>query len=105
MVMVDLLDTLVFDTLPSTLRCVGMLYRLAVSTFVSIHMMPSSQSMSSRKMVSCEGVAFSNRVLHYATSLRGTRQYWLKQRSQLTAMVETLGLPTVFFIHSAADLQ
>ena len=58
-----------------------------------------------RDMVSREGEAFSNRVLHYASSLRGTRQYWFKQRSRLIAMVDTLGLPTVFFTHSAADLQ
>ena len=56
-------------------------------------------------MVGREGEALSNRVLHFATSLRGTRQYWFKQRSQLIAMVNTLGLPTVFFTHSAADLQ
>lgn len=51
------------------------------------------------------GEAFSNRVLHYATSLHGTRQYWMRQRSRLIAMVDTLGLPTIFFTHSAADLQ
>ena len=28
-----------------------------------------------------------------------------KQRSQLIAMIDTLGLPTVFFTHGAADLQ
>ena len=56
-------------------------------------------------MVGRDGEIFSNRVLHYATSLRGTRQYWFKQRSRLIAMVDTLGLPTVFFTHSAADLQ
>ena len=58
-----------------------------------------------RDMVGRQGDAFSNRVLHYASSLRGTRQYWFKQRSRLIAMVDTLGLPTVFFTHSAADLQ
>ena len=58
-----------------------------------------------RDMVGREGESFSNRVLHYAASLRGTRQYWFKQRSQLIAMVDTLGLPTIFFTHSAADLQ
>ena len=56
-------------------------------------------------MVGHEGEAFSNRVLHYAASLRGTRQYWFQQRSRLIAMVNTLGLPTIFFTHSAADLQ
>ena len=58
-----------------------------------------------RDMVGREGEAFSNRVLHYAASLRGTRQYWFKQRSHLISMVDTLGLPTIFFTHSAADLQ
>ena len=58
-----------------------------------------------RDMVGREGEAFSNCVLHYAGSLRGTRQYWFKQRSRLIAMVDTLGLPTIFFTHSAADLQ
>ena len=56
-------------------------------------------------MVGSENEAFSNRVLHFATSLRGTRPYWFKQRSRLIAMVDTLGLPTVFFTHSAADTQ
>ena len=58
-----------------------------------------------RDMVGRDGEAFSNRVLHYAASLRGTRHYWMKQRSRLIAMVDTLGLPTVFFTHSAANLQ
>lgn len=49
--------------------------------------------------------AFSNRVLHFGASLRGTRQFWSKQKSRLISMVDTLGLPTVFFTHSAADLQ
>ena len=46
-----------------------------------------------RDMVGREGEFFSNRVLHYAGSLRGTGQ----------SMVDALGLPTVFFTHSAAD--
>ena len=58
-----------------------------------------------RDMVGREGEASSNRVLHYAASLQGTRQYWFKQRSYLISMVDTLGLPTIFFTHSAADLQ
>ena len=58
-----------------------------------------------RDMVGREGEVFSNRVLHYASTLRGTRQYWFRQKSRLIAMVDTLGLPIVFFSHSAADLQ
>ena len=31
-----------------------------------------------RDMVGNEGAAFSNRVLHFASSLRGTGPYWFK---------------------------
>ena len=58
-----------------------------------------------RDMIGREGEVYSNRVLHYASSLRGTRQYWFKQRARLIAMVDAFHLPTIFFIHSAADLQ
>ena len=56
-------------------------------------------------MVGHDRDTLSNRVLHFGTSLRGMRQFWQKQRSHLTAMVDTLGLPTAFFTLSAADLQ
>ena len=58
-----------------------------------------------RDMVGRQGDAFSKRVVHFASSLRGTKQYWFRQRSRLLSMVDTLGLPTIFFTHSAADLQ
>lgn len=58
-----------------------------------------------RDMVGREGEAFSSRVQHFASSLRGTRSYWFRQRTRLISMVDTLGLPTVFFTHSSANLQ
>ena len=58
-----------------------------------------------KHMVGSEGTSLANRVLHFAASLCGNRQYWMKQRTRLTAMVDTLGMPTVFFTHSAADMQ
>ena len=58
-----------------------------------------------RDMVGRGSDVFSNKVLHFGASLRGIRQFWLKQKSRLIAMIDTLGLPTVFFTHSAADLQ
>ena len=57
------------------------------------------------KISSNSGEILSSKVLHFGASLRSTRQFWLKQKSRLTAMVDTLGLSTVFFTHSAADLQ
>ena len=56
-------------------------------------------------MVGRDGENFSNHVLHYASSLRGTRQYWMQQRRRLISMVDVLGTPTIFFTHSAADFQ
>ena len=75
---------------------------------IYIHQHPRDAQLSVeelRDMVGREGEVFSNRVLYYATSLRGTRQYWFKQRSRLIAMVDTIGLPTIFFTHSAANFQ
>ena len=83
----------------------------ALACFTSRTYLRSSASIDAqlsveelRRMVGRDGEVFSNRVRYYATSLRGTRQYW---RSRLIAMVDTLGLPTVFFFftHIAADLQ
>ena len=56
-------------------------------------------------MIGSESSALSNRILHFASALRGTCQYWMKQRSRLISMVNTLGLPTVFLTHSAADIH
>ena len=47
-------------------------------------------------MVGRDGENFSNHVLRYASSLRGTRQYWIQQRRRLIAMVDVLGTPTFF---------
>ena len=58
-----------------------------------------------KSMVECGGEQFSKKVMHYASNLRGTKQYWFKQRIRLIAMIDKLGLPTVFFTHSAADGQ
>ena len=56
-------------------------------------------------MVECVGEAFSNHVWHRGASFRGTKQYWFRQCSWLMSMIDTLGLHTIFFTHSAADLQ
>uniref|UniRef100_A0A1X7VR93 Helitron helicase-like domain-containing protein n=1 Tax=Amphimedon queenslandica TaxID=400682 RepID=A0A1X7VR93_AMPQE len=56
-----------------------------------------------RDMIGQEGERFSNKVVHYGTSLRGTWQYWFKLRNKLIAMIDTLELPTIFFTHRAAD--
>ena len=66
---------------------------------------PEDARLSVDELRDMVDTSFSSRVCHYAGFLRGTRPYWMKQRSCLIAMVDTLGLPTVFFTHSAADLQ
>ena len=72
---------------------------------VYVRQHPEDARLSVDELCDMVDTAFSSRVCHYAGSLRGTRPYWMKQRSCLIAMVDTLGLPTVFFTHSAADLQ
>ncbi len=73
---------------------------------VYVHQSPHDCHLSVdelRDMVGSE--VFSSKVLHFGASLRCTHQFWMKQKSKLVAMVDTFGLPTVFFTHSAADLQ
>ena len=97
----------VSDTLPSTLRCGGV-WRALQTSCIYVRQNPHDAHLSVEElcdMVGREGETFSNRVLHYAASLQETRQYWFRQRSRFIAMVDTLGLPTIFFTHSAADLH
>jgi len=42
-------------------------------------------------------------LILFGSSLRGTRAYWMKCRSELTDMVTQLGCPTLFFTLSAVD--
>lgn len=56
-----------------------------------------------RHMVGREGEAFSNRVLHYRCVKSTWHQAILVPATE--SMVDSLGLPTIFFTHSAADLQ
>ena len=34
-----------------------------------------------------------------------SKQYWFRERNRLIAMIDTLGLSTIFFTHSAPDHQ
>lgn len=58
-----------------------------------------------REMVHHGGESLANRVQHFGYNIHGTRAYWFSQRSRLIAMIDSLGLPTIFFTHSAADTQ
>ncbi len=73
-------------------------------TYIKQHPKDAHLSLEDLKeMISSVGKEFSKRVLHYATSLPGTKQFWFKQRSRLISMIDCLGMPTIFFTHSAAD--
>ncbi|KAE8737685.1 hypothetical protein FOCC_FOCC016848 [Frankliniella occidentalis] len=52
-----------------------------------------------------ENPALLKKILFYNSSLRGTRSYWYARGQELLAMIEQLGLPTLFFTLSAADLH
>ena len=43
-----------------------------------------------RELVGHDNNAFTSRVLHFGATLRGTRQFWLKQKRRLISMVDTL---------------
>lgn len=54
-------------------------------------------------MVRRSGASFLSATL--PALLHGTTPYWFKQHSLLIAMVDMLGIPTIFFTHSSADTQ
>ena len=83
-----------------------MLWRALQAGRVYIKQHPKDARLSLdelKSMVECGGEQFSKKVMHYASNLRGTKQYWFKQSIRLIAMIDKLGLPIVFFTHSAAD--
>jgi hypothetical protein len=43
--------------------------------------------------------------MYFGATLRGTAQYWISVRSNLSAMVEQLGIPHIWFTLSAADTK
>jgi len=49
--------------------------------------------------------AIIKKIMYYNSNLRGTRSYWYARGQELLAMVKQLGLPTLFFTLSAADLH
>ena len=60
---------------------------------VYVRQHPEDAHLSVDELRDMVGTSFSSRVCHSAGSLRGTGPYWMKQRSCLIAMVNTLGLP------------
>ena len=47
-----------------------------------------------RDMVGREGKFFTNRVMHFTSSLRGTSQFWFKQRGRLISMLLMASVPS-----------
>lgn len=45
------------------------------------------------------------KMMFYNSNLRGTKAYWHARGQELLAMVRQLGLPTLFFTLSAADMH
>ncbi|KAK3929433.1 Bifunctional lycopene cyclase/phytoene synthase [Frankliniella fusca] len=44
-------------------------------------------------------------ILVYGSNIRGTREFWSSRSNELTALCDFLGLPTIFFTASAADMR
>ena len=49
--------------------------------------------------------SFLKRVMSYAATIPGTDSYWFKKSSELRTMIDQIGMPTIFFTLSFADLQ
>lgn len=52
-----------------------------------------------------KGPRLAKKISRFASSLPGLAPYWHQQRSNLLAIIDQLGTPTLFFTLSAADTQ
>lgn len=52
-----------------------------------------------------ENPGYLKNIMAYSANLRSTRPYWGQRCSDLLAMVEQLGKPSIFFTLSAADYR
>lgn len=43
-------------------------------------------------------------LMHFGTTLRGTRSYWAKCRGELSDLLHQIETPTIFFTLSAANM-
>ena len=48
-------------------------------------------------MIGCKWEVFSNRILHFATNLKGSRQYLFKQQNNLITVVDSIELLSILF--------
>lgn len=65
--------------------------------------MPSLEQV--RQMIESGDSTLAQQAMYYGANIRGTRPYWGKRLRELPDMVDTLGMPTIFFTLSAADLH
>ena len=58
-----------------------------------------------RALIENNSIPLQDFIARRSATLRGTRPYWTQARNELEAMVRQLGVPSLFFTFSAADLQ
>ena len=58
-----------------------------------------------RQLLECPKDNLSDSLMWFGSSLRGTRSFWAKNKSELSDMVDQLGTPTLFFTRSAVDTK
>ncbi|KAK3924575.1 4-hydroxy-3-methylbut-2-enyl diphosphate reductase 1 [Frankliniella fusca] len=52
-----------------------------------------------------ENPEFMKDILVYGSNIRGTREFWSSRSNELSSLCDFLGLPTIFFTASAADMK
>ena len=57
-------------------------------------------------MINNEDKNLADRIMRYGEGLRGTRQFWMVRRQELSDMIKQIGHKgLIFFTFSAADLH
>lgn len=76
------------------------------SVFVkrNIEEFPMTMDELHEHMENFSGTHLAHKLMHFGTTLRGTRSYWKKGRAELYDLLKQLGIPIIFFTLTAADL-
>ncbi|KAK3919264.1 DNA polymerase delta small subunit [Frankliniella fusca] len=72
--------------------------------YIKDHPLLKKMNIQVLKDIINENPNFMKDLLVYGSNIRGTREFWSSRANELSSLCDFLGLPTIFFTASAADM-
>ncbi|KAK3908319.1 ATP-dependent DNA helicase [Frankliniella fusca] len=73
--------------------------------YIKDHPLLKKMNIQVLKDIINENPNFMKDLLVYGSNIRGTREFWSSRANELSSLCDFLGLPTIFFTASAADMK